>query len=133
MYLQAQLKNCNLCFRDGWDGENWIKNGPYLLTDLMKQQCKTNDIPSMYLKNLTCNNFTIYPPETFGPIAWYDSEMFFNSSKTELVINKITNSIAVHFWNRITKEQLIISSHQPYAYIANKYCPKIFNTIIDYF
>lgn len=121
-------------YREGWDGENWIQNGPFLLTNLMKEQCRTNDVLSMYSSNSSCNNFTIYPPETFGPIAWYEWQIFFNSSETEFVIEKISNSLAVHFWNKITKEQLITSSsHQPYAYIANNNCPKVFNTVINHF
>lgn len=123
-----------MCYRDGWDGENWTKNGPALLTNLMKEQCKTNDVQSMYSKHSSCNNFTIYPPEMFGPIAWYEWKIFFNSSEINFVIEKISSSLAVHFWNKITKEQLItVNSHQPYAYIANKNCPKVFKTVIDNF
>lgn len=121
-------------FKDGWDGENWVKNGPFLLTNLMKEQCGVVDVPHMYSEDVDCNNFTVYPPETFGPIAWYDWEILFNSSKNDFVKDAIRNSMAVHFWNKMTKEQSIIpKSNQPYANIANDNCPKVFNTIIDYF
>lgn len=88
----------------------------------------------MYSDDIDCKNFTIYPPEVFGPIAWYDWEIFFDSKKNDFVAEKINESMAVHFWNRLTKEKLIFpKSGQPYANIASKYCPNVFNTVIDSF
>lgn len=121
-------------YRTGWDGENWVKNGPLLLTNLLKEQCGTVDVVSMYSSNATCTNFTVFPPDAFGPIPWYNWEDFFDLSKVDFVREKINNSMAVHFWNRMTKEQKILpQSHQPYADIAKKYCPNVFTTVIQYF
>lgn len=123
-----------LIYREGWDGENWVKNGPLLLTNLMKEQCGVEDVKYMYSSDVDCNNFTIYPPETFGPIAFYKWNILFDSSKNDFVKDAINNSMAIHFWNKLSKKQSVIcKNNQPYENIANINCPKVFNTIIDHF
>jgi len=100
----------------------------------MREQCGLNDVQLMYAGNTDCNNFTIYPPEVFGPVPWYEWELFFNELATELVKEKMNNSLAIHFWNKMTKQQSIIpASNQPYASIAKIYCPKVFSTVYNYF
>jgi len=120
--------------RSGWDGENWVKNGPLLLTNLMKEQCQTDNVKLMYSDKANCKNFTIFSPNVFCPIAWYDWEMYFDETKIEFVKQEIHDSMTVHFWNKLSKYRIIIpTSKQPYAEIANKYCPKVMSTVINYF
>lgn len=98
----------------------------------MKKYCNTEDVQSMY--SADCGEFTVYPPEVFGPIAWYDWEVFFNSSQIEFVKSKLENTMAIHFWNKLTKNRLI--NHKdlvPYTYIAKENCPAVFGSIVNYF
>lgn len=86
----------------------------------------------MYKAN--CNNFIIYRPDVFGPIAWYNWPIFFDPLSLQTVKESINKSIAVHFWNKLSKEATIFAkSNQPYAYIAKEFCPKVFNTVNDTF
>lgn len=86
----------------------------------------------MYSAN--CGKFTVYPPEVFGPIPWYKWDIFFNSSLIKFVKSTLKNTMAVHFWNKLTKDTLIYHKDLvPYTYIARENCPKVFGTIVDYF
>lgn len=104
------------------------------MTNLMKELCGTNNVTSMYSNDANCKNFKVFPPESFGPIPWYQWEMFFDSSRLQFVRAIIKDSMAVHFWNKMSKKQLVkVTSNQPYADIASKYCPIVFSTVIDTF
>lgn len=124
----------NFFCRDGWDGNNWTKNGPFLITRLIKELCKTDNIISLYSGSADCGNISIYPPDTFGPIPWFKWKFFFDPTKNEFVTEKMKKSLAVHFWNKLSKINPVIpNSNQPYANIASKSCPKVFRTVIDNF
>lgn len=120
--------------RDGWDGRDWAKNGPILFTNLMKELCGVNNVPYMHSGKADCKHFTVYPPHVLGPIDWDKWPVFFDENKNQYVKEKIKNSMAVHFVSHMSKRHPIIpSSNQPYANIAKKYCPKVLNTVINYF
>ena len=52
---------------NSFDGQIWDKNGPALLTNVIKGFCKQNDIMKI---GPDCANLTIFSPEAFYPIDW---------------------------------------------------------------
>lgn len=88
----------------------------------------------MYMDNIDCKNVTIFPPEAFCSIGWYEWETFFDPTKNDYVREKLNKSMAVHFWNKFSKNKsIVLNSGQPYANIASESCPKTFNTVIERF
>jgi len=60
--------------------------------------------------------------------------MFYDPSAVNFVKEKIKNSLTIHFWNKMTKQTMIIpAKNHPYAVIAKVYCPKVFGTVNNYF
>ncbi|XP_050524284.1 lactosylceramide 4-alpha-galactosyltransferase-like [Daktulosphaira vitifoliae] len=123
-----------IMYKDGFVADHWTENGPKLITRLMQEICETDNVTAMYSGDAKCDDFTVYPPETFSPIAWYNWEAFFNVENEDKVMRDIENSIAVHFWNRMTKNTpIVVGSGQPYAQVAATYCPRVYETIDDSF
>lgn len=82
-----------------------------------------------------CQGFTVYPPEYFYPIPWWNWTMYFKEEFYNHVLNMSKNSYAVHVWNKHsgltkvpTKEKKI-----PYIHFAKNNCPKVFNACEGYF
>lgn len=75
-----------------------------------------------------CHGFTVYPPSVFYPIHYKEWMKYFeakDSNKTMKILNKAK---AIHVWNKLSKaKQVRVDSNVPYAVIARRYCPYIFN------
>lgn len=76
----------------------------------------------------TCKGFTVFGPEVFCPISWFDWKLYFNENTSKETMSKLENSMGIHVWNRHSKHtDVIVGSKQPYGLIAQKYCPNIFS------
>lgn len=121
-------------YRDGWSPNIWNQNGPKLFTDLLKELCGILEVKNMYNKTAECKNFTVYPIPVFFPIIWEEWTYFFDPSKRQFVKERIKNSMAIHFWNDVSKKGKVkINKDMPYEDIANEYCPNVLDTVIDEF
>lgn len=75
-----------------------------------------------------CKGFTLFGLEAFCPIEWTDWNQYFNASISDEVMAKIKDSIGIHVWNLHSKHKNItVGSKEPYALVAQKYCPTIFS------
>ena len=60
-----------------FDGQIWSKNGPTMLTKILKRFCKQYDLKKI---KPDCGNLTIYDPEAFYPIHWDDWEELYGDN-----------------------------------------------------
>lgn len=118
---------------DDFRGELWGYGGPMLLTRVLKQICKTNEIEKMMPEN--CWGFKVFPPNEFYAIKWSLWAHFFNANYTAETLAATQNSTAIHVWNKFSHGQQIKKATPQTAYevIAEKNCPKVFKASGDYF
>lgn len=125
------------CLNDlkvNFNGNEWGSNGPGVVTRLLKRKCRAKQAKDM-TNNPNCrDDFTVYPPETFYTIPWWNWTMFFNQHSINDVENMTKNSFVIHVWNKHSAGTKInINSNVPYKLYAEKYCPRIFEQCTKYF
>ena len=75
-----------------------------------------------------CNGFTVYSPSVFYPIHYKKWKKYFEMEEINETMKTIKNSKAIHVWNQLSKwEPIQVGSEVPYAIIAQKYCPRVYN------
>ncbi|KAL1497875.1 hypothetical protein ABEB36_008761 [Hypothenemus hampei] len=106
-------------------GYKWGWNGPGTITRLLKKLCKADNVNSMV--NKTCDGYTIYPPESFYVIRWWEWERFFNPKYLEYVRNVSSKSYIIHVWNKFSSSTRIPINAEdiPYLEFAKEFCPNI--------
>lgn len=80
-----------------------------------------------------CVAFEVHPPHLFYPIATDDYKQFYFANTSDLILNKIGQTIAIHTWNGITGN-LGHSINEPgsaYSMLAKRFCPKIHALVKD--
>lgn len=81
-----------------------------------------------------CQGFTVYPPEMFYPVPWWNWTMYFEERHLTEVLSMSEKSYAIHVWNKHSTNTLIpVNSKIPYAVIAKEHCPKVFAACDKYF
>ncbi|CAH1115992.1 unnamed protein product [Phaedon cochleariae] len=118
--------------KDHFNGQDWGYNGPGVITRLLKVICGTKLAKDMINKD--CQGFTVYPPDRFYAVPWWNWTMYFNEENKEAVINLSNNSYAIHVWNKHSVDTKIpLTSNVPYLYFARKYCPKVVEECDEFF
>ncbi|KAK0077789.1 hypothetical protein PV326_009832 [Microctonus aethiopoides] len=117
------------CLRDlkkNFRGNVWGNNGPGVITRTLQKLCATK-----YARDMTsarCHGFTVYPPSVFYPIHYKMWKQYFDLDNKNETLKAIEKASVIHVWNKLSQSKIIeIGSEVPYAVIANKYCPKIYN------
>lgn len=82
-----------------------------------------------------CQGFTVYPPEYFYPVAWWNWTMYFREEFFDQVLDMSKKSYAIHVWNKHSSETKVPTEHLriPYAYFAKNNCPKVFEACDGFF
>ncbi|KAJ8728399.1 hypothetical protein PYW08_016784 [Mythimna loreyi] len=97
----------------------WIHNGPGAITRVLHKMCETPH-PSEWSSN-TCQGLEVYSPEYFYPIHYEQNDDYFKAGDLKNVENAYTH----HLWNKLTYDKKI-EKDSPYAKMAQKYCPTIY-------
>lgn len=120
---------------NGYKPHEWATNGPGTLTRVLRKICRINDIYSM--KPEYCWGFKVFGPETFYAIYYPIWRHFFETNPTVVnsTLDKIKNSISIHVWNKLSKNEIIDKNKPKTAYgiVAEKNCPKVFESTGRYF
>lgn len=75
-----------------------------------------------------CHGFTVYPPSAFYPIYFKKWKLYFDAKEKNETMEKIEKALAIHVWNKLSRSEPVqVGSEVPYAIVASKYCPKIYN------
>ncbi|XP_072931651.1 lactosylceramide 4-alpha-galactosyltransferase-like [Epargyreus clarus] len=106
-------------------GDVWYNNGPGVISRVLKDICSTTDASVM--SSATCNGFEVYGPQFFYPVSYDRSKVYFKAGDLDL-----QNVYVYHLWNHITKK-FKVQKGSPYAKLAKRYCPTIFNLYGDDF
>ncbi|XP_046735357.1 lactosylceramide 4-alpha-galactosyltransferase-like [Diprion similis] len=117
------------CLRDlktNFRGDKWGNNGPGVITRSLQKLCATK-----YARDMTtdrCHGFNVYPPSTFYPIYYEKWKRYFEETDRNATFKLLEDSLLIHVWNNLSKnEKIVVGSQAPYALIAQKHCPKVYN------
>lgn len=114
-------------FANSYDATEFAANGPELMTRVFKQVCgKENLDEIMEMKD--CGSFHFLKDEACYAIEWqqWKKLMSEDPAVAEEVMNQVSKSLVVHFWNYLSKgHRLGTQSIAPYTQLARKYCPKV--------
>ena len=81
-----------------------------------------------------CHGFKVYPINSFYAIGWQDWAHFFEAQYASETMQNTKDSIAVHVWNKHSKNKLIkVGSKVAYGLLAEKYCPRVYRSCGEYF
>lgn len=108
---------------NNFDGSSWAGIGPLLITRILKQFCDVGKC-----------EFTKLPIDDLYSIRYTEWEKLFDVAQTEMVLNRTHDSIAVHFWNKLSfNRTVVVGADVAYGRLAAKYCPKVYRTCGEYF
>ena len=75
-----------------------------------------------------CSGFTVFPPSTFYPIFYKEWQRYFTTEDLNETMYLIKDARAIHVWNKLSaSESVKIGSQVPYALVAQKHCPRVYN------
>ncbi|KAH0955741.1 hypothetical protein HN011_002980 [Eciton burchellii] len=123
------------CIRDlrkNFRGDLWGNNGPGVITRTLQKFCGTKYARDMTIER--CEGFTVYPPSVFYPIHYKKWNKYFETEDSNATLKILNKAKAIHVWNKLSKaKQVRVNSNVPYAVIARKYCPNVFNNCGEIF
>ena len=107
-----------------FNGKSWNANGPVLVTNVMKEFCKVQNISQMNSEN--CQGVHIFHSNVFYPIPWRNWKILFeeDGSKSDLKIIH-PNVSSIHLWGRFSGAISLEKAHVNFFYILwqKKNCP----------
>ena len=81
-----------------------------------------------------CAGFRVFPPSAFYPIYYKEWRRYFESKDLSETMDVISKARAIHVWNKLSEsEKVKVGSKVPYALVAQKYCPNVYNNCGEYF
>lgn len=127
----AELFITNFVLR--FNGAIFPWNGPKLITRVVKDICGTNDVQNVIDKNSCQGFFTLDSPFCYE-ISYSEWNKLMEENFTEEVLQRVEQSITVHFWNHVTRDvKLSPSSKAPYIMLARQFCPKVLKSCGEFF
>ncbi|XP_070505104.1 lactosylceramide 4-alpha-galactosyltransferase-like [Chironomus tepperi] len=116
-----------MCLNDlkrNFNGKKWANNGPFVLTRVLYEICKSKDIQRMIYENI-CPNFKVLPVEDCYDIGWQELRKFFEPAYLNETLGRISDALITHVWNKDSARiPLTKDTDAAYIHLARKYCPK---------
>lgn len=126
-------EKCLLDFLLNFDGTDWGNNGPGVITRVMNDVCKTNNIELM-MESKRCMGFHVMPREAFYAIPWMKWEYFFEAQYLTETLDLLRDSYVAHVWNKHSKQRRIkVGANAAYGILAERHCPKVYAAAGEYF
>ncbi|KAK9496358.1 hypothetical protein O3M35_013340 [Rhynocoris fuscipes] len=129
-FLKVMLTDLSQHFqRNTWSG-----NGPEVVKYNFLKFCNITE--GTKFTEVTSNpcEISICNISTFYPIFYPNWKYFFKPEHTDFVMKRLNNTIAVHFWNFLSKsEKIKIGENSTYEILARQYCPDILKSAGDLF
>ncbi|KOC61541.1 Lactosylceramide 4-alpha-galactosyltransferase [Habropoda laboriosa] len=123
------------CIRDmkaNFRGDIWGNNGPGVITRTVQKICSAKHI--RHMTTTRCRGFKVFAPSAFYPVHYKKWKMYFETKDMNTTMKMVEKARAIHVWNKLSKfEEVRVDSNVPYAIIARKHCPKIFNSCSNVF
>lgn len=120
-------------FSDKFNGNDWGKNGPGVITRVLGKICNTAIVSEMKPEN--CDGFKVFEQSAFYAVPWREWEKFMKPETVDEVLNATQNSVFIHVWNKYSIQQKIkrIGPKTAYGIVAKKNCPRVYRVSGDYF
>ncbi|KAB0793990.1 hypothetical protein PPYR_13610 [Photinus pyralis] len=128
---QAFIRTCLEELQAHFSGNAWGKNGPAVVTKVLKKMCNVNMIQEMYQKN--CSGFIVYPSDYFYPIYYKNWKFYFESGHEKDLYYVLEQSHGIHLWNKFSKNARSDSEESIYRVIAKSHCPQVYSIASEYF
>ncbi|XP_072386653.1 lactosylceramide 4-alpha-galactosyltransferase-like [Diabrotica undecimpunctata] len=110
--------------KNDFSGVYWGRNGPDIISSVMKESCNVTIASEMLKKN--CTGLKLYPIETFYPISYPQWQKYFKEEYLKEVINSTKNTYVLHTWNKLSEKwQIPINTNPAYLHFAKLHCPKV--------
>ncbi|XP_023321906.1 lactosylceramide 4-alpha-galactosyltransferase isoform X2 [Eurytemora carolleeae] len=100
-----------------YDGTNWGWNGPGILTQVLKDTCRLQDISWPE----TCSGIQILKQEVFYAVNWREVDMYFHGERGDLE-KRLRSSIATHIWGKKTSSRNL-TEESPLYRVMQENCP----------
>lgn len=116
-----------------WNPEMWAAQGPQLITRVFRELCDTKFVTFMTEKR--CHGLKHISEDEILPIGFYQRHVFFDDDQLETGKKMLNdaNAVAVHLWASRTRNTLVHkTSPNLLNYLGRTHCPKIFETIKDF-
>lgn len=99
---------------------------------MLEKICATSNTTLMTAER--CHGFIVLPPSKCYAIPFRKWETFFNAEDTKDVLERVKDSVIVHFWNKfsITK-RVRVGDGSAYDVLAKKFCPRVYAAAGEYF
>lgn len=82
----------------------------------------------------SCEGFHVFPREVCYPYNGYHWDHLMDEKFADEAMIRVKDSLVVHFWNHDTKSiKLPKTSRAAYVQLANEFCPKVMQTVEDFF
>lgn len=116
-----------------FNGAMFTSNGPMLITRVAKLLCRIDDMQRI-IEMKSCQGFYSLDRPFCYEISFPEWTKLMDEKFTEEVLQRVENSIVVHFWNYVSKNtRLKTDSNAPYIELARQFCPKVINSCGEYF
>jgi lactosylceramide 4-alpha-galactosyltransferase len=108
-----------------FDGSVWAINGPAMMTRVLQKLCNTTQTVQMVSKR-NCESFHVLPRKACYAVGWKENYRLMKDSEATESMKVIKDSTFVHFWNKMTKNQILLKSQKAaYIQLAYQFCPKV--------
>lgn len=104
------------------------------MSRVAERVCRTKDFTQFSRER--CVGFEVHKPKVFfpidGPAEWWK---FFYENSTEIVMNKLKDSMAVHTWNAHSRDhhQTLNEPKSAYSILGKKHCPVVISLNLNFF
>ncbi|XP_037382565.1 alpha-1,4-N-acetylglucosaminyltransferase [Talpa occidentalis] len=121
------LWECMENFVEHYNSRIWGKQGPDLLTRMLKIWCTLTDFQDV--SDLKCSNLSFLHPERFYPISYRQWMRYYEVWDTDPSFN---NSYALHLWNYMNQKgkTVVKGSNTLVENLYRKYCPRTYRDLI---
>lgn len=111
-----------------FNGSNWVKNGPSVITRVLNKICSTKDIRVMTRDS--CHGFDVLPSRMCFAVSYWHWRKLFNVKATREVLEMVKESVIVHFWNYLSiRGRVRVGNGSAYDVLAKQYCPLTYAAI----
>ncbi|XP_023239146.1 lactosylceramide 4-alpha-galactosyltransferase-like [Centruroides sculpturatus] len=123
------LYKCMEYIKQSYDSNCFACIGPLLFTKEISSFCHQEIVDDMP-KQLDCN-ITVFDPITAFPVYYTEWCDYFSSSSAENVLQRMNNSVLIHVWNKLSKnEKLKPGSGSAYELSMATHCPLVYEKTV---
>lgn len=80
-----------------------------------------------------CKGFQVFPQELCFNLNYNEWALLFEAAKTDLVMERLKDSIVIHYWTSLSKHLKLNSQiRNAFTEYGNQFCPKVMDSIGEF-